>query len=130
MSDDTLRRAFAGVKPPVVVAALGPETFLREETLREVAKIHLGSADSPDLITIQPDEGVEPVIETAALPALGVQLQRDAVEHADRWGKAQVAAVVWDHRTGYNCASGSSDRHCQNPASEPSRRYRSRCQSP
>ena len=41
------------------------------------------------------------VIETAALPALGDQLQRDAVAHADRWGKAQVAAVLWDHRTGY-----------------------------
>jgi len=41
------------------------------------------------------------VIETAALPALGTQLQHDAVEHADRWGKAQVAAIVWDHRTGY-----------------------------
>ncbi|MDB4962362.1 MAG: glycosyl transferase family 51 [Myxococcales bacterium] len=41
------------------------------------------------------------VIETAALPALGTQLQDDAVEHGDRWGKAQVAAVVWDHRTGY-----------------------------
>ena len=24
-----------------------------------------------------------------------------AVAHADRWGKAQVAALVWDHRTGY-----------------------------
>ncbi len=41
------------------------------------------------------------VIETAALPALGEQLQRDAVEHADRWNRAQVAAVIWDHRTGY-----------------------------
>ncbi len=40
-------------------------------------------------------------IETAALPALGTQLQRDAVTYADRWGKAQVAALVWDHRTGY-----------------------------
>ncbi len=41
------------------------------------------------------------VVETAALPALGGQLQDAAVEHADRWGKAQVAAVLWDHRTGY-----------------------------
>jgi penicillin-binding protein 1A len=40
-------------------------------------------------------------VETAAVPALGTQLQRDAVEHADRWGKSQVAALVWDHRTGY-----------------------------
>ncbi|HET9482364.1 MAG TPA: transglycosylase domain-containing protein [Xanthomonadales bacterium] len=41
------------------------------------------------------------VIETAALPALGTQLQADAVAQADRWGKAQVAALVWDHRTAY-----------------------------
>jgi len=40
-------------------------------------------------------------IETAALPALGTALQRDAVAHADRWDGAQVAALVWDHRTGY-----------------------------
>jgi penicillin-binding protein 1A len=40
-------------------------------------------------------------IETAALPALGTELARDAVAHADRWGGAQVAALVWDHRTGY-----------------------------
>jgi penicillin-binding protein 1A len=41
------------------------------------------------------------VIETAALPALGTALQEAAVTHADRWGGAQVAALVWDHRTGY-----------------------------
>lgn len=41
------------------------------------------------------------VVETAALPALGTELQRTAVTHADRWGGAQVAAIVWDHRTGY-----------------------------
>jgi len=41
------------------------------------------------------------VIETAALPALGTELQAAAVTHADRWGGAQVAALVWDHRTGY-----------------------------
>jgi len=40
-------------------------------------------------------------VETAAAPALGTQLQRDAVAHADRWGKSQVAALIWDHRTGY-----------------------------
>jgi membrane carboxypeptidase/penicillin-binding protein len=40
-------------------------------------------------------------IETAALPALGTQLQIDAVAQADRWGKSQVAALVWDHRTAY-----------------------------
>ncbi len=41
------------------------------------------------------------VIDTAALPALGTTLQHDAVEQGDRWGKAQVSAVVWDHHTGY-----------------------------
>ncbi len=41
------------------------------------------------------------VIETAAVPALGTQLQVEAVAQGDRWGKAQVATVVWDHRTGY-----------------------------
>jgi membrane carboxypeptidase/penicillin-binding protein len=41
------------------------------------------------------------VVETAALPALGTQLQADAVAQADRWGKSQVAALVWDHRTAY-----------------------------
>jgi len=40
-------------------------------------------------------------IDTAALPALGTEVQRDAARHADRWRGAQVAAVVWDHRTGY-----------------------------
>lgn len=40
-------------------------------------------------------------IETAALPALGAALQAAAVSHAARWGGPEVAAVVWDHRTGY-----------------------------
>jgi len=40
-------------------------------------------------------------IETAALPALGTELQHEAVAHTDRWHGAQVAALVWDHRTGY-----------------------------
>src|SRR5690606_12891789 len=45
------------------------------------------------------------VVETAAAPALGTELQATAVAHADRWGTKertpQVAALVWDHRTGY-----------------------------
>ncbi|HET7501812.1 MAG TPA: transglycosylase domain-containing protein [Kofleriaceae bacterium] len=40
-------------------------------------------------------------IDTAALPALGTELARDALAHGGRWGGAQVAALVWDHRTGY-----------------------------
>jgi penicillin-binding protein 1A len=39
-------------------------------------------------------------IETAALPALDAELGRDAAAHAERWG-GQVAALLWDHRTGY-----------------------------
>lgn len=45
------------------------------------------------------------VVETAALPALGTQLQADAVAHAAGWKvnkqAPQVAAVIWDHQTGY-----------------------------
>jgi penicillin-binding protein 1A len=41
------------------------------------------------------------VIDTAALPALGTTLQQEAIEQGDRWGKAQVSAIIWDHRTGY-----------------------------
>jgi penicillin-binding protein 1A len=45
------------------------------------------------------------VIETAALPALGTQLQADVVAHAESWKQGkhtpQVGALLWDHRTGY-----------------------------
>jgi penicillin-binding protein 1A len=41
------------------------------------------------------------IIDTAALPALGTELARDAAAHAERWGDAQVSALLWDHRTGY-----------------------------
>jgi penicillin-binding protein 1A len=45
------------------------------------------------------------VVETAALPALGTQLARDAAAHAETWKQGartpEVAALVWDHRTGY-----------------------------
>jgi penicillin-binding protein 1A len=40
-------------------------------------------------------------IETAALPALGTAIQADAAAHGARWGGAEVAALVWDHRTAY-----------------------------
>ncbi len=54
-----------------------------------------------------PDEAARGglVIETAALPALGTELARDAVAHARRWAQQdmapQVGAMLWDHRTGY-----------------------------
>ena len=41
------------------------------------------------------------VIETAALPALGTQLEHDAAAHGQAWKGAQVGALVWDHTTGY-----------------------------
>jgi penicillin-binding protein 1A len=41
------------------------------------------------------------VIDTAALPALGAELAGDAAAHGDRWGGAEGAALLWDHRTGY-----------------------------
>jgi penicillin-binding protein 1A len=44
-------------------------------------------------------------IDTAALPGLGEPLQRAAAAHADKWAQKdrvpQIAALVWDHRTGY-----------------------------
>ena len=40
-------------------------------------------------------------IETAALPALGTELQADALAQSERWNHAQVSAMVWDHQTGY-----------------------------
>ena len=66
MTAETLRRDLAGGKPPCAVAAVGPETFLREQALRVVAEAYLGAADSPDVITIQPDPSTESAGETAS----------------------------------------------------------------
>ncbi len=45
------------------------------------------------------------VIDTAALPALGTRLEADAAAHALSWvankRTPQIAAIVWDHTTGY-----------------------------
>ena len=45
------------------------------------------------------------VVETAALPALGTELARDAVAQAKQWRQGdktpQIGALLWDHRTGY-----------------------------
>ncbi len=44
-------------------------------------------------------------IDTAALPALGAQLQADAIAQAAKWMDKtltpEIAALLWDHRTGY-----------------------------
>jgi len=51
-----LQRRFA--KGPVpVVAAVGPEAYLREEVARGVAELVLGSAESPDVVTVQGEGG-------------------------------------------------------------------------
>jgi DNA polymerase III delta subunit len=63
---DPLRRRLASKDRPRVVAAVGPEAWLREEVLRTVAAAVLGSADSPDLVTVRADdparEGPEDVL--------------------------------------------------------------------
>lgn len=45
------------------------------------------------------------VVESAALPALGTQLQADAAAHAQRWSHdkktPQIAVLLWDHETAY-----------------------------
>ncbi len=41
------------------------------------------------------------VIDTAANVAEGTQLQHEADAHAATFGDAQIATLVWDHRTGY-----------------------------
>ena len=49
------------------------------------------------------------VVETAALPALGTKLQEDAIAQAEAWAEKdkdgtllpEVAAMLWDHHTGY-----------------------------
>ncbi len=50
-ADGRGRRGAGGVPP--VIAAVGPETFLREQVLRDVAQALLGDASSPDLLTLQ-----------------------------------------------------------------------------
>src|SRR5439155_26521346 len=45
------------------------------------------------------------VIETAALPALGSELQADAAANAEKWAqqsvRPQLGVLLWDHHTGY-----------------------------
>lgn len=54
-----------------------------------------------------PDDAGGLVVETAALPALGADLQRAARAQVQAWAQPttgaipQVGAALWDHRTGY-----------------------------
>jgi DNA polymerase III delta subunit len=65
VKDDALRRSLAGTKPPPVVVAVGPESFLREEALATVAEVFLGDKASPDVVVVQPDASVESPGDTA-----------------------------------------------------------------
>ncbi len=40
-------------------------------------------------------------VETAALPALGTELQHDVAAHSVAWNGAQTGALIWDYKTGY-----------------------------
>jgi penicillin-binding protein 1A len=40
-------------------------------------------------------------VETAALPALGTELQHDVAAHSAAWNGAQTGALIWDYKTGY-----------------------------
>lgn len=56
-SAEELRKRLAGSAPPPLVVALGPETVLQEDALRVVAEAILGSADSPELLSVQGSNG-------------------------------------------------------------------------
>lgn len=59
------------------------------------------------LAAVLPDDNGGLVVETAALPALGAELERAVLEHTTKWAQPEVAsppqagAMLWDHRTGY-----------------------------
>ncbi|CAN5922688.1 PBP1A family penicillin-binding protein [soil metagenome] len=92
IADDVLAKALA---TPIVLQRPHPSYGTRVPWYTEQVRAFIAEA--------LPDELARGglVIETAALPALGTQLQIDAVEQGDRWGKAQAATVIWDHHTGY-----------------------------
>lgn len=56
-SAEELRKRLAKGPTPNLVVALGPETVLQEDVLRVVAEGVLGSADSPELLTVQGSNG-------------------------------------------------------------------------
>ncbi|HUS32092.1 MAG TPA: transglycosylase domain-containing protein [Kofleriaceae bacterium] len=91
---DEPTRAAAAASPVVVrrpVPTYGTRLGWYTETVRQlVAQAYPTDIDRGGL-----------VIETAALPALGAQLQQDAADHAARWKNPQVGALLWDHQTGY-----------------------------
>ena len=48
-----LAKALRGGDPPPLVAAVGPESYLRDQVLRDTAEVLLGDASSPDLLLLQ-----------------------------------------------------------------------------
>lgn len=93
MIDDAARATAAAA--PIALARPQPAYGRRVPWYTEQVRALIASA--------LPDELARGnlTIDTAALPALGAELQAEAVVHADRWGGSQVAALVWDHRTAY-----------------------------
>lgn len=75
---EPLRRRLAAGAPPPVVAAVGPESWLREEVVRAVATAVLGSAESPDVVVVQgegsaagdPGEALTRFLDEARTPSL------------------------------------------------------------
>jgi hypothetical protein len=68
------------------VTAVGPESWLREEVLRTVAEAVLGSADSPDLVTVHGDD-----VERGAEGALAAFF--DEARTGNLFGGAKVVAL-------------------------------------
>lgn len=62
---EPLRKALASKEPPRVVIAVGPDAWLRDAALRAVAEAVLGSAESPDLVTVRGDDAASAAPEEA-----------------------------------------------------------------
>jgi len=73
--------------PPPVVAAIGPETLLRDEVLRTVAAQVLGDADSPHLVIVQGAAG------SAEFEREAVGLFFDEARSLSLFGERKVVAL-------------------------------------
>jgi membrane carboxypeptidase/penicillin-binding protein len=95
--DESTREAAAA--SPIVVRRPKPTYGTRVGWYTEAVRQLVADAFPTDI-----DRGGI-VVETAALPALGTQLQIDAGAHAEKWGHdkqlPQLGALLWDHKTGY-----------------------------
>lgn len=99
---EPLRKRLAGKNPPRVIVALGDESWLREEALRAVAAQVLGSADSPDLVTLRADASSEGgagdvlarFFDEARTSSLFGGAKVVALREADVAAKADKAAMI------------------------------------